>query len=124
MVSALTLEIVKDKPVGNGCKSLDGTERFLMATLVTFIAPVKDWKALQNLHQGALIENGKNLGATRYQVFRNAMDAAQAMVMVELSSFEDAQEMAQLIDEQLAPILPRGVKPAELWEPVGWEVIA
>ena len=94
-----------------------------MATLVTFIAPVKDWKAFQNLHQGALIENGRNLGATRYQVFRNAMDAAQAMVIVELSSFEDAQEMAQLIDEQLASILPRDVKPAELWEPVGWEEI-
>ena len=94
-----------------------------MATIVTFIAHVKDWKALHSLHSGTLIESSRKLGAARYQVLRNAMDAAQAMFMVELSSFEDAQEMAQIVGEQLMPILTRVVKPADVWEPVGWEEI-
>lgn len=94
-----------------------------MTTLVTFIASVRDWQAFQSLHSGTLIESSRQLGATRYQVFRNAMDAAQAMCLVELSSFEDAQEMAQFVSEQLAPILARNVKPTYLWEPVGWEEI-
>lgn len=94
-----------------------------MATIITFIAHVKDWKALHGLHSGTLIESSRKLGAARYQVYRNAMDAAQAMFIVELSSFEDAQEMAQILGEQLMPILTRDVKPADVWEPVGWEEI-
>jgi hypothetical protein len=94
-----------------------------MTIVATFTAQVKDWKALQNLHSEALIGWARKLGATRYQVFRNASDAAEALVMVELASYEDAQEMVQIVHTQLLPILVRDVRIADIWEPMGWEEI-
>jgi hypothetical protein len=94
-----------------------------MAVVTTFTAHIRDWKALQSLHRETLIDWARKLGATRYRVFRNASDAAEVLVMVELTSYEDAQEMVQVVGTQLLPILVRDVRPADIWEPIGWEEI-
>jgi hypothetical protein len=94
-----------------------------MTVVTTFTAHIKDWKALQILHSEILIDWARKMGATRYRIFRNAADAAEALVMVELTSYEDAQEMIQIVGAQLLPILVRNVRLADIWEPMGWEEI-
>jgi hypothetical protein len=94
-----------------------------MAVVTTITAHVQDWKAFQNLHRETLLEWVRKMGATRYQIFRNATDATEAMVIVELASYEDAQEMARIVSAQLLPILAREIRFADIWEPMGWEEI-
>jgi hypothetical protein len=94
-----------------------------MPVVTTFTAHVKDWKALQSLHREILIDWARKLGATRYCIFRNAADAAEALVMVELTAYEDAQEMVQIVGAHLVPIPAREGRLADIWEPMGWEEI-
>jgi hypothetical protein len=94
-----------------------------MTVVTTFTAHVKDWQALQSLHRETLIDWARKLGATRYRVFRNASDAAEVLVMIELTSHEDAREMTQIVGAQLLPILARDVRLAHIWEPMEWEEI-
>ena len=94
-----------------------------MPVVTTFTAHVKDWKALQSLHREILIDWARKLGAIRYCVFRNAADAAEALVMVELTDYEDAQELVQIVGAHLLPIRARDGRLADIWEPIGWEEI-
>jgi hypothetical protein len=94
-----------------------------MAFVTTFTTHVKDWKAFESLHSEILIDCARKMGATRYQIFRNATDAAEAMGIFELTTYEDAQEMAQIVSAQLLPLVARDIRIADIWEPMGWEEI-
>lgn len=64
-----------------------------MTVLATVSTQIVDWKALLELHSAILLPRARELGATRYRVFRNVKSAAEVLIVMELPSWEDAEEM-------------------------------
>jgi hypothetical protein len=96
---------------------------FLMTMLATFSARITDWKALLDLHSTILLPQARGLRASRYCVLRNAGNAAEVLIIAELSTYEDAQEMAQIVGLQLLPIVADEGRGKGIWEGMGWEEI-
>ena len=57
-----------------------------MFVILTAIFRVKDWKALRCFSDQNLIAYARTAGASRYQIYRNIHDAAEALLIVEVSS--------------------------------------
>ena len=57
-----------------------------MFVILTAMFRVKDWKALRCFSDQNLIAYARTAGASRYQIYRNIHDAAQALLIVEVSS--------------------------------------
>jgi hypothetical protein len=94
-----------------------------MTVLATVSTQIVDWKALLELHSGTLLPRARELGATRYRVFRNVKSAAEVLIVMELPSCEDAEEMARFIAVQPLPRPANATSERTIWEDMGWEVI-
>jgi hypothetical protein len=57
-----------------------------MLVILTAMFRVKDWKALRCFSDQQLIAYARVAGASRYQIYRNIHDAAEALLIVEVSS--------------------------------------
>ena len=57
-----------------------------MFVVLTAMFRVKDWKALRRFSDQNLIAYARTAGASRYQIYRNIHDAADALLIVEVSS--------------------------------------
>lgn len=64
-----------------------------MVVILTAMFHVKDWKALRYFSDQNLIAYARVAGASRYRIYRNIHDAAEALVIVEVSSH---RAMAQI----------------------------
>ena len=57
-----------------------------MFVVLTAMFRVKDWKALRCFSDQNLIAFARTAGASRYRIYRNLHDAAEALLIVEVSS--------------------------------------
>lgn len=95
-----------------------------MPTVLTCIAQVKDWKALQEVFQSALLAQARQVGARRFQIYRNTQDAAQALIVAELPDQDALRELRRALNEQVAGPCLRGPFADGVWELTGWADIA
>ena len=59
-----------------------------MSIVLTTIFRVRNWKALRQFSDRTLIGCARVAGATRYQVYRNVHDAAEALLIAEFSNHD------------------------------------
>jgi hypothetical protein len=94
-----------------------------MALILTATARVTDWKALQQLNQHALVDLARTVGASRYQIYRNAHDAARVLVVAELPDGEALAELATALATQLRTLAASGPADDQAWLPLDWDGI-
>jgi hypothetical protein len=101
-----------------------------MASVFTTVLRVKDWPALHRLSDVTLIAFARAAGARRYQIYRNAHDAAEALVLVEGANIEALQLLRAVLmrhdnPDMVGAIAVGPADPAEgkLWEPTECSVI-
>lgn len=93
-----------------------------MPIAFTSRARLKDWKALQELHETTLLERAKACGASRFGFYRNAHDAAQFLLIAEFGATDGLREfLATWFDT--GGLVCKETASEELWEPLGWSVI-
>lgn len=90
-----------------------------MAVLVTAMARTADWAALERLHAERLVACARANGATHYRLYRNAKDAAQALLVAEVPDHEAAQGLLRAAGACLGGLLVGGVSDDRLWEAAG-----
>jgi hypothetical protein len=95
-----------------------------MAVVLTARFLVSDWRALQRLSDELLIHYAYAAGAQRYRLFRNAYDAAEALLLVEVASLEVLRPLRDVLLRQeialssgLAPDSRRAPTAGQFWEP-------
>jgi hypothetical protein len=87
-----------------------------MAIVLTALARVKDWRALRHLNRETLLECARDVGATRYRLYRNAKDASEVLVLAELPDHEALRELARVVGARLGA-LPESETPDDReWE--------
>lgn len=88
-----------------------------MAVIFTAHLRVSDWRGLRRLSDETLILYARAAGARRYRLYRNAHDAAAALLLVEAATLEDLRALrdALLAQGELAP--GAGPPGGGLWEP-------
>jgi len=59
-----------------------------MSVILTAIFRVTNWQALLRFSDQSLIVAARAAGATRYRIYRNVHDAAEALLIAELASYE------------------------------------
>lgn len=94
-----------------------------MAVILTLTATVTSWRALQRLNREALLGQARQAGATRYRVYRNAMDASQVLVIAEFPDHESVQEMSRGAGEHAGAVLAAGAWDDRVWEATAFEAI-
>lgn len=87
-----------------------------MAVVLTLMARVKSWKALQRLNRETLLGQAREAGATRYRVYRNAMDASQVLVIAEFPDYEAVREMSRASGEHSGVLWADGAWDDRVWE--------
>ena len=95
-----------------------------MFVILTAIFRVKDWKALRCFSDQNLIAYARTAGASRYQIYRNIHDAAEALLIVEVASHSAMAQINNAIMQMskhaiMQPDLPhRSDTPDDrIWEP-------
>jgi hypothetical protein len=95
-----------------------------MGVVFTAVFRVKDWQALRRLSDVTLIAFARAAGARSYRLYRNAHDAAEALLIVEGATLDALQIMRsalmQRADPAIIAIAPGArAEPPEgkLWEP-------
>ena len=95
-----------------------------MFVILTAMFRVKDWKALRCFSDQNLIAYARTAGASRYQIYRNIHDAAEALLIVEVSSHGATVQINNAIMQmsEHAIVQPdlahRGDAPDDrIWEP-------
>ncbi len=68
-----------------------------MFAILTAMFRVKDWKALRYFSDQNLIAYARVAGASRYQIYRNIHDAAEALVIIEVASQSAMAQMSNAI---------------------------
>lgn len=94
-----------------------------MPVIFTAIARVKDWQALQELNDQAIIATIEALQATRYRIYRNLNDASLALLWVELPDHNDVCDIRTAVTEQLGAVENLGLADDRAWEPTDWKGI-
>jgi hypothetical protein len=101
-----------------------------MGVVFTAVFRVKDWQALRRLSDVTLIAFARVAGARRYRLYRNAHDAAEALLIVEGATVEALQLMRSALmqrdDPAVVTLAPAGrAEPPEgkLWEPTDCSAI-
>lgn len=94
-----------------------------MAIVLTWIARVTDWRALQRLNRETLLDRAREAGARRYQLYRNVKDASQLLVVAELLDYEAAHELGRAVEDQLGGVLIGEAADDRMWEATGLEGI-
>jgi hypothetical protein len=80
-----------------------------MPSVVTSIARVKDWQALQELSNTTLVGQARQAGVSHYRVYRNLNDASQALLIFELPSHYAFELMSsEGVNEQVNTLLDKG----------------
>jgi hypothetical protein len=91
--------------------------------MYTAVVRVADWQAWQRLSDETLIALARQAGATRYRIFRNLHDAAEALLIAEFPDYEAVRRMGEDTEARVAPLLGGGVADDRIWELVGCAVI-
>jgi hypothetical protein len=78
-----------------------------MAVILTAVARVRDWQALRCLNREMLIGRAREMGMTRYRIYRNVRDATQALIVAECPDEEAGQELCRDIRASIGT-LPEG----------------
>jgi len=87
-----------------------------MTMMITLVLRVKDWPALHHTNRAALVGRAREAGAFRYRLLRDARDASQVLLVVELPDDQSAQDFEQDIAAAL-DALPGGRATSDrLWE--------
>jgi hypothetical protein len=82
-----------------------------MSVILTTIFRVSNWQALRHLSDQSLVVAARAAGATRYQIYRNAHDAAEALLIVECASHEAIRQLTRALGQ-----INRGI--AQLKSPI------
>jgi hypothetical protein len=93
-----------------------------MPVILTALARVRDWQALQELNNH-LVAKAQAIKATRYQIYRNANDASLALLLIELPEPDDVSEMRETLVEQLNVLPKVSLADDRMWEPTGWKAL-
>jgi hypothetical protein len=95
-----------------------------MAVVLTARFRVSNWQAFRRLSDETLIHFARAAGAQRYRLFRNAHDAAEALLLVEAASLDALRPLRDVLLRQeiawnggFAPDSGRAPTPGQLWEP-------
>ena len=95
-----------------------------MFVILTAMFRVKDWKALRCFSDQKLLAYARVAGASRYQIYRNIHDAAEALLIVEVSSHGAIVQINNAIMKMskhaiVQPHLPHrsDVLDDRIWEP-------
>ena len=94
-----------------------------MAVVLTFVARVRDWQRLQAVSRATLVARAREVGAIRYETYRNATNAAEVLIVAEFRDHDAASEMRQILYDQLASLLNGRPPDDRLWEGCGWETL-
>lgn len=94
-----------------------------MSVIFTVIARVRDWQALQALHNEIIVTKAQAIKAIRYHSYRNATDASLALLLIELPDPDDVCEMRETLVEQLGRLARVSLTDDRVWEPTNWETI-
>ena len=88
-----------------------------MTVLVVTTARVKDWKALQNAWRATFEVQAHRIKSARIQLYRNAYDASQALLVIELPDLERLSEIGEIISEAMRAQL-KGACDERIWEAI------
>jgi hypothetical protein len=95
-----------------------------MVVILTAMFRVKDWKALRSFSDRNLIAYARVAGASRYQIYRNIHDAAEALVIIEVSSHSGMAQISSVIAQmckqaivQPDPTYRSDMLDDRIWEP-------
>ena len=94
-----------------------------MPILITSIIKIKDWQAWQEINRSRLLDQVRQAGARRYQLYRNVNDASQALVVAEVADYDAARETRKALSA-IDDLLVDGAADERVWEPTGWEDIS
>jgi hypothetical protein len=87
-----------------------------MSVIYTAVVRIADWKAWQRLSDETLLSYARDAGATRYRVFRNLHDAAEALLIAEFPDYEAVRRMGEDTDAQIIPLAAEGAAGDRVWE--------
>ena len=90
-----------------------------MAVLLTAMARVTDWQALERCHGEALAACARANGATHYRLYRNVRDAAQVLLLAELPDDDAVRDLVRETSARLGGVIVGGVPDDRLWEATG-----
>jgi len=90
-----------------------------MPVILTVQARTRDWGRLQALCRETLVPRAKEVGADRFQLYRNAHDATELLIVIEVSGRDGASEMDWVLSDRLAGLLAGGETDSCFWEPCG-----
>ena len=95
-----------------------------MFVVLTAMFRVKDWKALRRFSDQNLIAYAHTAGASRYQIYRNIHDAAEALLIVEVANHGAMAQINNAIMQMskhtiVQPDLPHRSDTSDdrIWEP-------
>ena len=94
-----------------------------MTVLLTVVAEVKDWQVLRALNRDVLLTRARELGATHYRLYRDALDASRALIIADLPDDEALRDLASGLDEQLRSPNKGEILVEGYWEPTDLEGI-
>ena len=94
-----------------------------MAVMYTAVVRITDWQAWQRLSDETLIAYARQAGATRYRIYRNLHDAAEAMIVAEFPDYEAVRRMGESTDARVIRLTPDGVSDDRVWEQMSCEAI-
>jgi hypothetical protein len=88
-----------------------------MLVVLTTVFRVKNWQAFRYLSDQTLLSHARAAGATRYRIYRNANDAAEALLIAEVSSYDAiAQIRSALIQIHNDAIAQPGAASDGFWQ--------
>jgi quinol monooxygenase YgiN len=90
-----------------------------MPLVLTYQARSRDWKKLQALSRETLAPQAREVGALRYQLYRNTHDAAELLIVVEVADRDAGSELCKALNDQLAGLLAGSEPDSRFWEPCG-----
>src|SRR5258708_7561320 len=94
-----------------------------MPVMLTLVARGKDWKRLQALNEQDWVDRAQGMGAGRWQIFRNAHNAGQMLLLAEFPDHEALREISQAVTQALEPLLAGDGAQDGCWEVTGWRTI-
>lgn len=94
-----------------------------MAVMATWTGRVRDWRALRQLNHETLVAHAREIGATRYRLYRNLRDASELLLVAELPNEDAVRELARALSASLGALVEGGSPDDRTWEVAGFEEI-
>jgi hypothetical protein len=88
-----------------------------VTVLIATTARVKDWKALQNAWRATSEGQARRTESALIRLYRNAYDASQALLVIELPDLEGLSEIGEIISEAVRAQL-EGACDERIWEAI------